>query len=69
MYITFWHSERTYRYLRKEILEISKKFKEGHTGAMLLNLDGKDYYLVYENQIFRTGYFWDLSRQISSIPV
>ena len=32
----------------KEILEISKKFKEGHTGAMLLNLDGKDYYLVYE---------------------
>ena len=32
----------------KEILEISKKFKEGHTGAMLLNLDEKDYYLVYE---------------------
>ena len=32
----------------KEILEISKKFKEGHTGAMFLNLDEKDYNLVYE---------------------
>ena len=53
----------------KEILEISKKFKEGHTGAMLLNLDEKDIILFMKNQAFRTGYFWDLSRQISSMPV
>ncbi len=53
----------------KEILELSEKFKEGHTDAMLVNLDGKNYYLVYEkSEIFRTGYFWDLSRLISSMP-
>ncbi len=44
----------------KEILELSGKFKAGDTDAMLVNLDGKNYYLVYENQKFRTGYFWDL---------
>ena len=32
----------------KEILKLSEEFKEGHTDAMLINLDGKDYYLVYE---------------------
>ena len=32
----------------KEILKLSEKFKEGHTDAMLINLDGEDYYLVYE---------------------
>ena len=54
----------------KEILEISKKFKEGHTGAMLLNLGMKRIIILFmKNQAFRTGYFWDLSRQISSMPV
>ena len=53
----------------KEINELSEKFKAGHTGAMLVNLDERNYYLVYENQIFRTGYFWDLYRQILSMPV
>ncbi len=32
----------------KEILELSEKFKAGDTDAMLLNLDGRNYYLVYE---------------------
>ena len=32
----------------KEILKLSKEFKEGRTDAMLINLDGKDYYLIYE---------------------
>ena len=31
----------------KEILKLSEEFKEGHTDAMLINLDGKDYYLLY----------------------
>ena len=30
------------------ILELSDQFKEGRTDAMLVKLDGKDYYLVYE---------------------
>ncbi len=32
----------------KEINELSEKFKAGRTDAMLLNLDGRNYYLVYE---------------------
>ena len=32
----------------KEILKLSEEFKEGHTDAMLINLEGEDYYLVYE---------------------
>ena len=44
----------------KEILEISKKFKEGHTGVMLLNLDGKDYYLVYEKSDIQDWVFLGL---------
>ena len=52
----------------KEINALLEKFKAGRTDAMLLNLDGRNYYLVYENQIFRTGCFWDLSRRISSMP-
>ena len=46
----------------KEILEISKKFKKGHTGAMLLNLDGKDYYLVYEKSGIQDWIFLGLVR-------
>ena len=44
----------------KEILEISKKFKERHTGAMLVNLDGKDYYLVYEKSDIQDWIFLGL---------
>ena len=32
----------------KEINELLEKFKAGRTDAMLLNLDGRNYYLVYE---------------------
>ena len=31
----------------KEINELSEKFKARRTDAMLLNLDGRNYYLVY----------------------
>ena len=31
----------------KEILQLSEKFKEGRTDAMLVNLDGSNYYLIY----------------------
>lgn len=44
----------------KEIFEISKKFKEGHTGAMLVNLDGMDYYLVYEKSDIQDWIFLGL---------
>ena len=53
----------------KEILKLSEEFKEGHTDAMLINLDGEDYYLVYEKSKPQTGSFWDLSRLISSMQV
>ena len=33
---------------KRDSLKLSEEFKEGHTDAMLINLDGKDYYLVYE---------------------
>ena len=32
----------------KEIDELSEKFKEGHADVMMVNLDGRNYYLVYE---------------------
>ena len=32
----------------KEVNELSEKFKAGRTDAMLLELDGRNYYLVYE---------------------
>ena len=32
----------------KEVNELSEKFKAGRTDAMLLDLDGRNYYLVYE---------------------
>ena len=32
----------------KELNELFEKFKAGRTDAMLLNLDGRNYYLIYE---------------------
>ena len=32
----------------KEIDELSEKFKEGHADVMMVNQDGRNYYLVYE---------------------
>ena len=31
-----------------EIMAFSEELKQGHTGAMLVNLEGRNYYLVYE---------------------
>ena len=44
----------------KEILKLSEEFKEGHTDAMLINLDGEDYYLVYEKSDIQDWMFLGL---------
>ena len=44
----------------KEINELSEKFKAGHTGAMLVNLDGRNYYLVYEKSDIQDWMFLGL---------
>ena len=44
----------------KEILELSGKFKAGDTGAMLVNLDGKKHYLVYEKSEIQDWVFLGL---------
>ena len=44
----------------KEIFELSDKFKAGDTDAMLLNLDGRNYYLVYEKSNIQDWMFLGL---------
>ena len=44
----------------KEINELSEKFKTGCTDAMLLNLDGRNYYLVYEKSDIQDWMFLGL---------
>ena len=44
----------------KEILELSEKFKAGDTDAMLVNLDGKKHYLVYEKSEIQDWVFLGL---------
>ena len=44
----------------REINELSEKFKAGHTGAMLVNLDGRNYYLVYEKSDIQDWMFLGL---------
>ena len=44
----------------KEINELSEKFKAGRIDAMLLNLDGKSYYLVYEKSDIQDWMFLGL---------
>ena len=44
----------------KEINELSEKFKAGRTDAMLLNLDGRNYYLVYEKSDIQDWMFLGL---------
>ncbi len=44
----------------KEILKLSEEFKEGHTDAMLINLDGSNYYLVYEKSDIQDWVFLGL---------
>ena len=44
----------------KEINELSEKFKEGRTDAMLVKLDGRNYYLVYEKSDIQDWMFLGL---------
>ena len=44
----------------KEIHELLEKFKAGQNGAMLLNLDGRNYYLVYEKSDIQDWIFLGL---------
>ncbi len=44
----------------KEINELSEKFKAGRTDAMMVNLDGKNYYLVYEKSDIQDWMFLGL---------
>ena len=50
----------------KEINELSEKFKAGYTDAMLLNLDGRNYYLVYEKSDIQDWMFLRLVKRILS---
>ena len=47
----------------KEINELLEKFKAGRTDAMLLNLDGRNYYLVYEKSDILDWIFLGLVRE------
>ena len=47
----------------KAILELSEKFKEGRTNAMMVNLDGRNYYLVYEKSGIQDWMFLGLVRE------
>ncbi len=44
----------------KEVNELSEKFKAGRTDAMLLDLDGRNYYLVYEKSNIQDWMFLGL---------
>ena len=44
----------------KEILALSDKFDAGHTDGMLVDLDGKNYYLVYEKSDIQDWIFLGL---------
>ena len=44
----------------KEINKLSEKFKAGRTDAMLVNLDGRSYYLVYEKSDIQDWMFLGL---------
>ena len=43
-----------------EILALSERFKAGQTGALMANLDGKNYYLVYEKSDIQDWIFLGL---------
>ncbi len=46
----------------REVNELSEKFKAGRTDAMLLNLDGRNYYLVYEKSDIQDWMFLGIVR-------
>ena len=47
----------------KEINALLEKFKAGRTDAMLLNLDGRNYYLVYEKSDIQDWMFLEIQLQ------
>lgn len=47
----------------KEINELSEKFKAGRTDAMMVNLDGRNYYLVYEKSDIQDWMFLGLVQE------
>ena len=46
----------------KEMDELSEKFKEGHADAMMVKLDGRNYYLVYEKSDIQDWMFLGIVR-------
>ena len=46
----------------KEILALSEEFKKGHNDAVMVNLDGENYYLVYEKSDIQDWMFLGLVR-------
>ena len=53
----------------KEILQLSEKFKEGRTDAMLVNLDGSNYYLIYGRSKYQDWIFLGLVQALSLIHI
>ena len=47
----------------KELNELSEKFKAGYTDAMMVNLDGRNYYLVYEKTDIQDWVFLGLVQE------
>ena len=47
----------------KELNELSEKFKAGYTDAMMVNLDGRNYYLVYEKADIQDWVFLGLVQE------
>ena len=47
----------------KEINELLEKFKAGRTDAMMVNLDGRNYYLVYEKSDIQDWMFLGLVQE------
>ena len=47
----------------KELNELSEKFKAGYTDAMMVNLDGRNYYLVYEKADIQDWIFLGLVQE------
>ena len=47
--------EKSKKVSEEEIAGLQKDFLAGNSGNMLIDIDGKDYYLVYEPANFRTG--------------
>ena len=52
-----------------EIMAFSEELKQGHTGAMLVNLEGRNYYLIYEKVNIQDWELLGIVQLILSMPV